>query len=286
MANQLRETLTLLNQHRCFDGTVSVYSHPSEQCQCTMKFAVYAPPQAQSNPVPVLYYLSGLTCTEQNFITKAGAQHYAAYHGLMLIAPDTSPRGDDVPDEEGWDFGTGAGFYVDATENPWAKHYRMYSYITEELHSLIQSNFSVTAKQGIFGHSMGGHGALVCGLRNPDKYQSISAFAPIANPINCAWGQKAFGNYLGPDQASWAAYDATELVKHYAQTNRTILIDQGLADTFLAQQQLKPEAFQAACQTAGQPLILRMQMDYDHGYYFISSFMEDHIRHHAEILCE
>ena len=285
MANEQTGTLTLMSQHGCFGGNVNIYSHPSEQCQCTMTFAVYIPPQAITQTVPVLYYLAGLTCTEQNFITKAGAQRYAAQHGLMLVAPDTSPRGDDVPDEEGWDFGSGAGFYVDATEAPWASYYRMYSYITEELPALIQTHFSVSDKQGIFGHSMGGHGALVCGLRNPAKYQSISALAPIANPMQCAWGQKALGKYLGADQTSWAAYDASELVKQHAQSDRHILIDQGIADPFLEQQQLQPEAFKAACEAVGQPLTLRMQTGYDHGYYFISTFMEDHIRHHAEVLC-
>ncbi|MEM8612976.1 MAG: S-formylglutathione hydrolase [Cyanobacteria bacterium P01_H01_bin.105] len=286
MANQSSEILTLLSQHGCFGGTVDIYSHLSEQCQCTMKFAVYVPPQAKLQPVPVLYYLSGLTCTEQNFMTKAGAQRYAAQYGLMLVAPDTSPRGDIVPDEEGWDFGSGAGFYVDATEEPWDKNYRMYSYITEELPSLVHNNFSVdSTKQGIFGHSMGGHGALVCGLRNPDKYQTISAFAPIAAPSQCAWGQKALGNYLGSDQADWAAYDASQLIQQHARSNQAILIDQGAADPFLEQQQLKPEVFEAACESAGQPLTLRMQTGYDHGYYFISTFMEDHIRHHVEVLC-
>ncbi|MEM7793699.1 MAG: S-formylglutathione hydrolase [Cyanobacteria bacterium P01_C01_bin.118] len=278
-------SLTSLNQHGCFGGTVGIYSHPSKQCQCTMKFSVFVPPQAKTKAVPVLYFLSGLTCTEQNFITKAGAQRYAAEYGLMLVAPDTSPRGDEVPDEEGWDFGSGAGFYVDATEEPWAQHYRMYSYITEELPILIRDNFAVDpSRQGIFGHSMGGHGALVCGLRNPNKYRSISAFAPIAAPRQCAWGQKALGKYLGTDASTWAAYDASELVKGYAQPERRILIDQGSEDTFLEQQQLKPEVFEAACEAAGQPLTLRMQTGYDHGYYFIATFMEDHVRHHAEML--
>ncbi|MBX2863574.1 MAG: S-formylglutathione hydrolase [Leptolyngbyaceae cyanobacterium MAG.088] len=285
MANAQTQTLTLASQHECFGGTVGIYSHISEQCQCPMKFAVYLPPQAKTEPVPVLYFLSGLTCTEQNFITKAGAQRYAAHYGLMLVAPDTSPRGDDVPDEEGWDFGSGAGFYVDATADPWAKNYRMYSYVTEELPALIRANFPATDRQGIFGHSMGGHGALVCGLRNPDKYQSISAFAPIAAPSQCAWGQKALGKYLGADRSTWSAYDASELVKQYAQPNSPILIDQGLADTFLEQQQLKPDVFKGACTQVGQPLTLRMQTDYDHGYYFIATFMEDHIEHHAKVLC-
>ncbi|MEM9806233.1 MAG: S-formylglutathione hydrolase [Cyanobacteria bacterium P01_D01_bin.56] len=284
MANTLNTSLTVLNQYSSFGGTVGIYSHVSEQCQCTMKFAVYMPPS--NKPVPVLYFLSGLTCTEQNFITKAGAQRYAAQHGVMLVAPDTSPRGEDVPDEDGWDFGSGAGFYVDATEAPWATHYRMYSYVTEELPQLIHTNFVVEPqRQGIFGHSMGGHGALVCGLRNPDKYQSISAFAPIANPMQCAWGQKALGKYLGPDQSTWTAYDASALVANHVQPDRLILIDQGLADSFLEQQQLKPEAFKAACETVGQPINLRMQPNYDHGYYFIATFMEDHIRHHAQVLC-
>ena len=183
------------------------------------------------------------------------------------------------------DFGSGAGFYVDATADPWAKNYRMYSYVTEELPSLIRNNFSVSSHQGIFGHSMGGHGALVCGLRNPESYQSISAFAPIANPMQCAWGQKALEKYLGEDMSKWAAYDATELIKQHPQPGRTILIDQGLDDPFLEQQQLKPEAFETACETTGQPLTLRMQPGYDHGYYFISTFMEDHIKHHAKVLC-
>ncbi|MGD1857601.1 MAG: S-formylglutathione hydrolase [Leptolyngbyaceae cyanobacterium] len=285
MAHPQGLTLTSLSQHGCFDGTVGIYSHLSEQCRCKMKLAVFIPPQAKTRPVPVLYYLSGLTCTEQNFISKAGAQSYAAQYGLMLVAPDTSPRGEDVPDEDGWDFGSGAGFYVDAIAQPWAQNYRMYSYVTEELPALIRENFSVDSKQGIFGHSMGGHGALVCGLRNPEKYKSISAFAPIAAPIQCAWGQKALGKYLGADQTAWTAYDASELVQQRPQRDRPILIDQGLADPFLEQQQLKPELFEAACKEAGQPLALRMQPGYDHGYYFISTFMEDHIRHHAELLC-
>ncbi|NEQ51552.1 MAG: S-formylglutathione hydrolase [Leptolyngbya sp. SIO3F4] len=286
MANASNTPLTSLSQHGCFDGTVGIYSHQSEQCTCIMKFAVFIPPQAKRQTVPVLYFLSGLTCNEQNFITKAGAQRYAAEHGLMLVAPDTSPRGEDVPDEDGWDFGSGAGFYVDATEEPWANHYRMYSYVTEELPALIQENFAVdSSKQGIFGHSMGGHGALVCGLRNPDTYQSVSAFAPIAAPSQCAWGQKALGKYLGLDTSTWAAYDASQLIQDHAQPNREILIDQGLGDTFLEQQQLKPEIFKAACEAVGQPLTLRMQTGYDHGYYFIATFMEDHIRHHANVLC-
>jgi S-formylglutathione hydrolase len=277
---------TLISEYACFDGTVGFYRHASQACSCEMCFAVFVPPQAKQAPVPVLYYLSGLTCTEENFTTKAGAQRYAAEHGLMLVAPDTSPRGDQVPDEEGaWDFGKGAGFYVDATESPWNQHYRMYSYVVDELPALIHHNFAVQPdRAGIFGHSMGGHGALVCGLRHPDRYQSISAFAPIAAPSQCPWGQNAFSRYLGTDRQAWSAYDATELVKTQGKSDRLILIDQGSADSFLAQQQLLPDVFEAACQQSGQPLTLRMQPGYDHSYYFIATFMGDHIRHHAMAL--
>jgi len=282
----MSETLTLTNQHACFSGTVQFYRHRSTTCNCEMRFSVYVPPQAQQQPVPVLYFLSGLTCTEENFTTKAGAQRYAAEHGLLLVAPDTSPRGDDVPDEaDAWDFGKGAGFYVDAIAAPWNQYYRMYSYIVDELPALINANFPVQSdRAGIFGHSMGGHGALVCGLRNPDKFRSISAFAPIAAPMQCPWGEKAFSNYLGSDRSVWAAYDASELVKTSANPERLILIDQGTADPFLEQNQLLPDVFDAACQQARQPLTLRMQPGYDHGYYFISSFMGDHIQHHATLL--
>ncbi|MGB3312169.1 MAG: S-formylglutathione hydrolase [Nodosilinea sp.] len=278
--------LTLHNQHACFGGTVGYYSHPSTACHCDMRFAVFVPPQAQAGPVPVLFYLSGLTCTEDNFTSKAGAQRYAAEHGLMLVAPDTSPRGEDVPDQaNAWDFGTGAGFYVDATQAPWSTHYNMYSYVVQELPDLIAAEFAVQRdRMGIFGHSMGGHGALICGLRNPDLFKSISAFAPIAAPSQCPWGQKAFSGYLGTDTAAWKPYDATELVKNCAQPERTILIDQGSADPFLAQNQLLPEVFEAACKEAGQPLVLRIQPGYDHGYFFMASFMADHLRHHADVL--
>ncbi|MGB3137975.1 MAG: S-formylglutathione hydrolase [Nodosilinea sp.] len=279
-------SLTLRNQHACFGGTVGYYSHQSEICRCEMRFAVFVPPQAQAGPVPVLFYLSGLTCTEDNFTSKAGAQRYAAEHGIMLVAPDTSPRGEDVPDQaDAWDFGTGAGFYVDATATPWSTHYNMYSYVVSELPELVASEFSVRRdRMGICGHSMGGHGALVCGLRNPELFKSISAFAPVAAPSQCPWGQKAFSGYLGSDTAAWAAYDATELVKEYAQPERVILIDQGADDSFLAQNQLLPEVFAAACKAAGQPLQLRKQPGYDHSYFFIASFMGDHLRHHADVL--
>ncbi|MBD2122858.1 S-formylglutathione hydrolase [Trichocoleus sp. FACHB-262] len=274
----------VINQYRCFDGTVGFYSHLSSACNGEMKFAVYQPPQAKTEPVPVLYFLSGLTCTEENFITKAGAQQFAAKHGVMLVAPDTSPRNTGIPSEdEDWDFGTGAGFYVDATQEPWSQHYRMYSYITEELPALIAEHFPVKRdRQGIFGHSMGGHGALVCALRNRDRYLSVSAFAPIVAPIRCAWGQKAFSNYLGADQEQWRSYDASELILR-ADWQRPILIDQGTADNFL-ENQLKPQLFEQACTQVGQPLTLRMQSGYDHSYYFIATFMEDHIRYHAEAL--
>lgn len=276
--------INLLKSHTCFGGTVEFYSHHSSACNGEMKFAVYQPPQAETEPLPVLYFLSGLTCTEENFITKAGAQQFAAKYGVMLVAPDTSPRNTGIPGEDDdWDFGTGAGFYVDATQEPWNQHYRMYSYITEELPALIAENFPVKRdRQGIFGHSMGGHGALVCALRNRDRYQSVSAFSPIVAPMRCPWGQKAFTNYLGADQDAWRAYDASDLVLT-ANWNRPILIDQGTADSFL-ENQLKPHLFEQACEKVGQPLTLRMQDGYDHSYYFITTFIEDHIRHHAEAL--
>lgn len=277
-------SLDLTFEYRCFDGTVGFYSHASETCNSPMRFAVYQPPQSRSHPVPVLYFLSGLTCTEENFLVKAGAQRFAAEHGFILVIPDTSPRNTGIPGEDDdWDFGTGAGFYVDATEQPWRSHYQMYSYVVHELPALMAANFPVQAeRQGIFGHSMGGHGALICALKNPDKYQSVSAFAPISSPMRCAWGQKAFTNYLGSDQTRWQSYDASELVRT-ANYGRPILIDQGTADNFLPHQ-LLPEVFEQACAEAGQPLTLRRQEGYDHSYYFIATFMEDHIRHHAALL--
>jgi S-formylglutathione hydrolase len=277
---------TLVKDYRCFGGTLGFYSHSSEVCGVEMKFSVYLPPQATSQPVPILYFLSGLTCTEENFMMKAGAQRYAAEHGLMLVAPDTSPRNTGIPGEnETWDFGSGAGFYVDAMVEPWSRHYQMYSYVTAELPNLIKEYFPANSdREGIFGHSMGGHGALICALKNGDRYQSVSAFSPIAAPMRCPWGQKALSNYLGSDQELWKAYDASELVLK-ADYGLPILIDQGSTDTFLAEQQLLPEVFEQACQKVGQPLTLRMQPDYDHSYYFIASFVGDHIRHHASALC-
>jgi S-formylglutathione hydrolase len=280
MSNSLR----LKSAYRCFDGNVAYYSHFSATCNCEMNLAVYEPPQAKSQPVPILYYLSGLTCSEENFITKAGAQRYAAECGIMLVVPDTSPRNTGIPGEDdAWDLGSGAGFYIDATVEPWKQHYQMYSYITQELPKLIAANFSVTDKQSIFGHSMGGHGALICALKNPNQYLSVSAFAPISAPISCPWGQNIFTAYLGEDQQKWQDYDASELVKK-TQLNSAILIDQGTADSFYQQQQLLPEKFQSACQQVGQSLNLRFQPEYDHSYFTIASFIEDHIRYHATFL--
>ncbi|ARV57486.1 S-formylglutathione hydrolase [Nostocales cyanobacterium HT-58-2] len=276
--------LNLLSEYKCFGGKLGFYSHPSSTCHGEMRFAVYQPPQATHKPVPVLYFLSGLTCTEENFMVKSGAQQYAAKYGLMLVAPDTSPRNTGIPGEDDdWDFGTGAGFYVDATVEPWASHYRMYSYVVQELPALIAEHFPVQpSQQGIFGHSMGGHGALVCAMRNPQQYKSVSAFAPIAAPMRCPWGQKAFSRYLGDNKESWRAYDASELVRQVGY-HSPILIDQGTADKFL-KDQLLPEVFEQACAAVNQPLHLRYQEGYDHSYYFIASFIEDHIRHHADSL--
>jgi S-formylglutathione hydrolase len=273
-----------VSESLCFGGKVGFYKHQSTACNGEMKFAVYLPPQAASRPLPVLYFLSGLTCTEENFMVKAGAQQFAAAHGLILVATDTSPRGAGIAGEaDDWDFGTGAGFYVDATQKPWSAHYRMYSYVTAELPALIAEHFPVQPdRQGIFGHSMGGHGALVCALRNPDRYRSVSAFAPIAAPMQCPWGQKAFTGYLGSDPQVWRAYDASELVLDQ-QLTTPILIDQGTADSFL-EKQLLPERFEQACARVNQPLTLRMQAGYDHSYYFIATFIADHIRHHAALL--
>jgi S-formylglutathione hydrolase len=252
-----------------------------------MRFAVFTPPQAQQGRVPVLYYLAGLTCSEETFIIKAGAQRIAAELGLMLVAPDTSPRGVKIPgDTDSWDFGVGAGFYVDATEKPWSAHYRMYSYVTAELPALIDAGFATDReRQGIFGHSMGGHGALMIALKNPGRYRSVSAFAPIAAPKSCPWGQKAFTGYLGADQSKWGAYDATELVGGVKDAARRppILIDQGSADQFL-ETQLHPQRFEEAARRVGYPVTLRRQEGYDHSYYFISTFMEDHLRHHQRTL--
>ena len=270
-------------EHRaCFGGWQDVYQHASTVLDCTMRFAIYLPPKAAHGPVPALYWLSGLTCSEQNFIQKAGAQRYAAEHGIALVCPDTSPRGDGVVNADGNDLGQGAGFYVDATQVPWAEHYRMHEYVVHELPALVEANFPVSGRRAISGHSMGGHGALTCALRNPGRYRSVSAFAPIVAPSRVSWGQQAFTAYLGEDREAWKQYDATELVKA-ASERLPILIDQGDADEFL-EAQLRPWLLQAAADAAGYPVYLRVQPGYDHSYYFIASFIGEHIAHHAKAL--
>ncbi|MCD9088128.1 S-formylglutathione hydrolase [Stenotrophomonas sp. SY1] len=270
-------------EHRaCFGGWQDVYRHESEVLGCEMTVGVYLPPQAEQGPCPVLYWLSGLTCTEQNFITKAGAQRYAAEHGIILVAPDTSPRGDAVADADGYDLGKGAGFYLNATREPWARHYRMYDYIVEELPAWVEADPAASDVRAISGHSMGGHGALTIALKNPGRYRSVSAFSPIVAPSQVPWGQKAFAAYLGDDQEAWQQYDATALVVD-AKERLPLLIDQGGADEFL-DNQLRPQLLQAACEAAGHPLELRIQPGYDHSYYFISSFIGEHIAHHAKAM--
>lgn len=262
-------------------GIQGVYSHASEACACDMNFAVFAPPQAVEQRCPVVWYLSGLTCTHQNVMDKGEYRRMAAELGLIIVCPDTSPRSADVPDEkDNWQFGSGAGFYVDATQAPFAKNYRMYSYIMEELPALIGDNFPADMeRQAIFGHSMGGHGALTMALRNPDRFKSCSAFAPIVNPMTAGWSKPALEKYLGPDEASWRAYDACALVED-GHRFPEFLVDQGTADGFL-EEGLRPWLFEAACAKAGIPLTLRMQEGYDHSYFFISTFMEDHLKWHA-----
>ena len=277
--------LELLSEHACFGGSQRFYRHGSREVGLPMRFSVFLPEKAATASVPAVFYLAGLTCTEETFMTKAGAQRVAAERGLALIAPDTSPRGADVPEETGrWDFGVGAGFYVDATEAPWARNYRMYSYILE-LHELVVGELPIDAAQvGIFGHSMGGHGALMMALRNPTLFQCVSAIAPIAAPTRCPWGKKAFSGYLGADESTWQPYDASALMESkHRPFPHGILVDQGLSDQFLAEQ-LHPAAFEAACRKAGQPLMLRRHDGYDHGYYFISTVVEDHLRFHSRVL--
>lgn len=271
-----------LEFHASFGGDQQVWQHRSETLDCDMRVGVYLPPQAQLGPVPVLYWLSGLTCTEQNFISKAGAQRYAAEHGIAIVAPDTSPRGDDVADAEGFDLGKGAGFYVNATQAPWAAHYRMHDYVVDELPALVEAHFPVTTSRAISGHSMGGHGALVVALRNPGRYCSVSAFAPIAAPSQVPWGTKAFAAYLGEAMAAWEAWDAVALIAR-ATERLPLLVDQGSADEFLTNQ-LRPELLEAACKRHGHPLVLRMQPGFDHSYYFIASFIGEHIAYHAAAL--
>ena len=279
--------LTLLSEHACFGGTQRFYQHESLEIGLPMKFSVFLPPQASTGPVPALLYLAGLTCNEETFMAKAGAQRLAAELGLALIAPDTSPRGANVPGEaDSWDFGVGAGFYLDATQAPWAANYRMESYLTAELLPLLKATLPLDADHiGLFGHSMGGHGALTLALRHPGLFKSVSAFAPICAPSQCPWGEKAFTGYLGADPSRWLAHDASALMQQSASAPFPggILIDQGLGDKFLADQ-LHPELFEAACAAVGQPLVLRRHAGYDHGYYFVATFMGDHLAHHARQL--
>ncbi len=276
--------ITIISEHACFGGAQGFYQHDSDIIGLPMRFGVYRPHAAQFGKVPVLFYLAGLTCTEETFPIKASAQRFATRLGLMLISPDTSPRKTGVAEaDESWDFGTAAGFYLDATQSPWNQNWKMASYLTGELRDLVFRHFPADSNRvGIFGHSMGGHGALTLALKHPDLFQSVSAFAPIAAPTQCPWGVKAFTGYLGDDRKRWAEYDATELVRAGARAPH-ILIDQGMADKFL-EDQLHPHLFEAACRQAGQPLTLRRHEAYDHSYYFISSFMEDHLTHHAKTL--
>ena len=274
--------LELISEHACFGGVQRFYSHQSSEIGLPMRFSVFLPAQARAGKVPALFYLAGLTCTEETFMIKAGAQRVAAEQGLILITPDTSPRGAAIAGEsDSWDFGLGAGFYVDATEAPWNVHYRMYSYVLELYRTVIQALPVDSSRVGIFGHSMGGHGALVLALRNPDLFRSVSAFAPICAPSQCPWGKKAFSGYLGSNEQDWLQYDASALMENrLTPFPNGILIDQGLADKFLPDQ-LFPEAFEQACKKAQQPLEVRRHAGYDHGYYFISTFVEDHIRFHS-----
>jgi S-formylglutathione hydrolase len=278
-------TLENISCQKSFGGWHKRYRHRSSVLNCDMVFAVYLPPQAeQGAKLPVLYWLSGLTCTDENFMQKAGAHKLAAELGLIIVAPDTSPRGEGVADDANgaYDFGLGAGFYLNATQEPWARHYRMYDYVVQELPALIEANFPVTDRRGISGHSMGGHGALICALKNPGRYRSVSAFAPISNPMNCPWGEKAFSLYLGEERSRWREWDASVLIAE-ATEKLPILVDQGDRDDFL-ENQLKPEALKRAAQASGHPLELRLQPGYDHSYYFIASFIDDHLRHHAKAL--
>jgi len=266
-------------------GYLNRYVHDSKVCQCEMTFSVYLPPQAESEKVPALYWLSGLTCTDDNARTKAGAQRFAAKHGIAIVFPDTSPRGEQVDDQpDRYDLGQGAGFYVNATQQPWSNHYQMYDYVTSELPALIEQKLPLLAGvKSVSGHSMGGHGALICALKNPQAFRSVSAFAPITNPLACGWGQGCFGLYLGEDKSTWAAYDATRLIEGGARVE-DIFIDQGNADEFLHEGQLLPDNLQAACDAQGQPCTIRMQSGYDHSYHFIASFIGDHIDYHAKYL--
>ena len=277
--------LTGVSENICFGGRQLRYSHMSDACKCEMTFAVFLPSQAEAGRVPVLYWLSGLTCTDENFVSKAGAQQHAAEHGIAVVAPDTSPRGPGVPDdpEEAYDFGLGAGFYVNATQAPWSENYHMSDYVVQELPQLVNGNFPVDPeRQSIFGHSMGGHGALTVALKNPGRFRSVSAFAPIVAPMQVPWGHKALGGYLGANREAWKDYDTCELIAT-AKERLPLLVDQGDADQFL-EEQLKPELLKSACEAHGHPLTLRMQPGYDHSYFFMASFMKDHFAHHGAAL--
>ena len=281
-------TIERLSETSCFGGRIGFYKHTSSTTNCDMQFSVFVPPQAAHDKVPVLTFLSGLTCTEENFMVKSGAQRVASELGLMLVSPDTSPRGEGVPDDpdDDYDFGLGAGFYLNATQEPWSEHYQMYDYITKEFQQVIFENFpGDPERHGLTGHSMGGHGALTIGLRNPHMFRSLSAFAPICTTLHSPWGQKALGYYLGDDKSTWGDYDACEVARRSADvtTYDRILVDQGADDPFLVQE-LKPELLQAASKESGLPLELRIHEGYDHGYYFISTFIEEHLRFHAERL--
>lgn len=274
-----------IGENKSFGGRQLRFTHESQVLNCSMNFSVYLPPAAENGRVPVLYWLSGLTCTDENFVSKAGAQQYAAQHGVAIVAPDTSPRGDGVPDdpEGAYDFGLGAGFYVNALQQPWDGHYQMYDYIVTELPALVSANLPVEGdRAGIFGHSMGGHGALTIALKNPDSYRSVSAFAPICSPLHCPWGEKALGNYIGQDREAWQQYDTVALIKT-AQQHLPILVDQGEADDFLQVQLNTPLLIQASTE-AEYPMTVRMQAGYDHSYFFIASFIGEHIAFHMQHL--
>ncbi|WP_275899987.1 S-formylglutathione hydrolase [Pectobacterium brasiliense] len=280
----MTSSLELLEEHRMFGGWQQRYRHVSETLNTAMTFSIYLPPTQDDTPPPVLYWLSGLTCNDENFTTKAGAQRVASELGLVLVMPDTSPRGDDVADDAGYDLGQGAGFYVNATQAPWAAHYRMYDYISSELPALIQQHFNVNHRQSISGHSMGGHGALMLALRNPDQFQSASAFAPIVNPSQVPWGRKALTAYLGEDETQWLQYDSCHLLAN-SQKKLPMLVDQGDCDQFLPDQ-LQPAKLEELASQYDWPLTLRTQSGYDHSYFFIASFIEDHLRFHARYLLE
>ncbi|MBC8950409.1 MULTISPECIES: S-formylglutathione hydrolase [Xenorhabdus] len=271
-----------IEHHACFGGWQDIYQHESKALGCQMRFAIFLPPQIKARRLPVLYWLSGLTCTEQNFITKSGAQRYAAEQGIVIVAPDTSPRGDDVADDPAYDLGKGAGFYLNASKHPWASHYRMYDYVVSELPNLIETHFAVTNIRAISGHSMGGHGAMIVALKNPERYCSVSAFSPIVAPSQVPWGIKAFSAYLGEDTSDWKQYDTVELIRN-AKEQLPILIDQGLNDDFL-DEQLRPHLLQDICDEAGYPVTINLRPEYDHSYYFIASFIEDHITYHAKAM--